>query len=373
MEEAERSSGNDDTPKCFLPHHDVMRESSTTTKLRIVFNGSQKTRAGESLNSSLLVGANLLPTLTDILLRWRIHRFVFITDIEKMYRQILVHTNDRDFQRILWRHNKNEEIKEYRLNTVTYGLACAPFLAIRTLHQLTIDEEAKYPRGAAALRFDCYVDDIVSESHTVPNAVQTQTELRELCLAGGFSLRKWAANCKDVLAGIPQEHQLQEKPHEWEGSSHSTLGLQWHPNQDHFHFAINQIPATELTKRRVLAETARLFDPLGWLAPVVMRAKILIQSTWLKRFDWDSPLPAADARPWQQLFTELPPLESLRMNRWLHTGSTDAHTEIHGFADASKRGYAAVTYLRVSNKNDTILHLLSAKCKVASIKSRCRA
>jgi len=76
-----------------------------------------------------------------------------------MYRQILVHPENRNLQWILWRHNAAEEVREFRLKTVTYGLACAPFLAIRTLRQLADDEGSQFPLGAVALRRDTYVDD----------------------------------------------------------------------------------------------------------------------------------------------------------------------------------------------------------------------
>lgn len=69
---------------CYLPHHGVFRVSSSTTRLRVVFNGSQRTRSGKSLNNHLLVGKNLLPALADVLSRWRLHRYGFVTDIEKM-------------------------------------------------------------------------------------------------------------------------------------------------------------------------------------------------------------------------------------------------------------------------------------------------
>ncbi|KMQ85515.1 hypothetical protein RF55_15882 [Lasius niger] len=367
MELVEQSPNKDnDKRQCYLPHHGVLRESSITTKLRVVFNGSQRTRTGESLNSHLLVGANLLPALSDVLLRWRWHRYVLVTDIEKMYRQIIVHPEDRDHQRILWRHNVAGRVREYRLKTVTYGLACAPFLAIRTLKQLATNEEARYPRGAIALRRDCYVDDIVTGASTLSDAIATQSELRELCMAGGFPLRKWAANCEKIIAGIPQEHRLQKTPHSWERECHSTLGLRWHPLDDNFTLSIHPRTITEFTKRRVLSETARLFDPMGWLAPVVIRAKILIQSAWLRQLDWDAPLPSTDAQQWQRLFAELPQLE--RVNRWLGTGNEDALLEFHGFADASERGYAAAVYLRVKTNKSTSLHLLAAKSKVAPVK-----
>ncbi|XP_025266369.1 uncharacterized protein LOC112638589 [Camponotus floridanus] len=357
------------TAACYLPHHGVLRQSNFGSKLRVVFNGSQRITSGDSLNSHLMVGANLLPALADILLRWRRHRFVIVTDIEKMFRQILVHPEDRRFQRILWRPRVSEKTQEYELNTVTYGLACAPFLAVRTLRQLATDEEARGPRGALALRHDCYMDDVITGADSLPHAVALQTELRELCTAGGFPLRKWAANSEAILVeGVPSDHRLQLAHHSWENEVHSTLGLRWHPASDDFSFTI-QAPVTGgYTKRRVLSETARLFDPLGWLAPVIIRAKILIQSAWLKGLDWDTPLPTEDAQSWQRLLSELHVLGRLRVERWLGTTHQASQIEIHGFADASERGFAAVVYLRVTTADGTATHLLAAKTKVAPIK-----
>ncbi|XP_025265092.1 uncharacterized protein LOC112638165 [Camponotus floridanus] len=317
------------TPVCYLPHHGVLRTASKTTRLRVVFNGSQCTPAGDSLNKSLLVGANLLPTLADVLLRWRWHRFVFVADIEKMYRQILVHPEDRDLQRILWRRQGTDNIQEYQLNTVTYGLACAPFLAIRTLRQLADDEEPGNPKGAVVLRRDCYVDDIVTGASTLSEAVETQKQLRRLCMAGGFPLRKWASNHETILEDIPREHQLQQPHHDWEDDAHPTLGLRWHPRSDFFTFRLQPRATGPLTKRQVLAETARIFDPLGWLTPVVARAKILIQSAWMKHLDWDSPLPKTDETLWRRLLDDLPLLEQLRLKRWLNTDERP-QVEFHG-------------------------------------------
>lgn len=360
------NTGN--TAKCYLPHHGVLRQSSSSTKLRVVFNGSQRTTTGKSLNSHLLIGANLLPPLADILLCWRRHRFAFISDIEKMFRQILVHPEDRRFQGMLWRPDATSEIPEYHLNTVTYGLACAPFLAVRTLRQLATDEEARDSRGAIALRSNCYMDDIITGADTLQHAIALQHELRELCTAGGFPLRKWAANDETILVGIPREHRQQHTHHSWEGEVHSTLGLRWHPASDDFSFSIQPRLGIELTKRRVLAETARLFDPMGWLAPVVIRAKILIQSAWLKRLDWDTPLPAEDAQQWQFLLSELPLLERLRIKRWVGTSCRDSQVEFHGFVDASERGFAAAVYLRIITTNSISIRLLAAKSKVAPVK-----
>lgn len=72
----------------FLPHHGVLRGSGTETKIRVVFNGSTRTGAGASLNSVLHIGPNLLPSLADVLTQWRRHRYVFVADIQMLYRQI---------------------------------------------------------------------------------------------------------------------------------------------------------------------------------------------------------------------------------------------------------------------------------------------
>ncbi|XP_071644259.1 uncharacterized protein [Temnothorax longispinosus] len=280
-----------------------------------------------------------------------------------MYRQILIHPDDRKYQCILWRCTLLALVCVYQLLTVTYGLACAPFLAIRTLRQLAHDEQSRYLQGAITLREDTYVDDVVSGANTLSHAIGKQTELRGLCTAGGFALRKWAANDEEVLSGIPPEHRLHHEPHSWENDSFSTLGLLWHPNEDTFAFAIHPRTVTEYTKRRVLSETARLFDPLGWLAPVVIRAKILIQSAWLQRLDWDDPLPAADAHCWRSFLEELPLLSRLRVIRWLGSEDEDAQAELHGFADASERGYAAAVYLRITRNGTVAIHLLAAKSK----------
>jgi hypothetical protein len=107
----------------YLPHHPVFKEDSTTTKLRVVFDGSAKTLSGLSLNDVQMVGPPLQNDLFNILLRFRQHRFVIKTDIEKMYRQVLIEDNQKQYQKIFWRSDVSQPVKVYKLNTVTYGTA----------------------------------------------------------------------------------------------------------------------------------------------------------------------------------------------------------------------------------------------------------
>lgn len=110
----------------LISHHGVNKNSSTATKLRVVFNASQKTTSGISLHDILHVGPQLIPNLGDITLRWRKPPVVFSADIEKMYRQVSLNDDDQNFQLILWKTSKNEDPKLFRLKTVTYGMTCAP-------------------------------------------------------------------------------------------------------------------------------------------------------------------------------------------------------------------------------------------------------
>lgn len=172
-------------------------------------------------------------------------------DVEKMYWQILVHEEDQDRQRILWRSNADEEIAEFRLNTVTYGLACAPFLAVRTLQQLAQDEADRFPAGAAVLVNDVYVDDVLTGADSIKEALENQKQVIQLCRAGSFPLRKWASNSNQLLENIPEEDRMKRDTRTWkpEENSHSILGLRWNPVEDSFGFAVKQPEEDAVTKR----------------------------------------------------------------------------------------------------------------------------
>ncbi|GFT57305.1 reverse transcriptase domain-containing protein [Trichonephila clavipes] len=125
----------------FLPHHAVMEGDSVSTKLRVVFDGTCKPSNGNSLNSILGIGKMLPPDLFTILVKFRLNEIAFSTDIQQMYRQILIDQEDQNFQRIVWRESKDYPIREYKLCTLTYGTASAPYLATRCLFQTGLDLE----------------------------------------------------------------------------------------------------------------------------------------------------------------------------------------------------------------------------------------
>lgn len=153
----------------YLPHHPVFKES-TTTKMRTVFNASQKTDSGYSLNDCLAMGKIKQRDITALLIQWRLYKIAFTADVEKMYRQIWIDESQQNFIRILWRDSPDKPIREYKLQTVTYGTAPAPFLAVRVLIQIANDIEHVYPRAAQTIRDAFYMDDVCSGAHSEKEA-----------------------------------------------------------------------------------------------------------------------------------------------------------------------------------------------------------
>ena len=165
---SERSKSN--TPTYYLPHHAVMKPDSTTTKIRVVFDGSSKTSSGLSLNEVQHVGPTIQDDLFSIALRFRKHKIVLSADIAKMYRRIYVNEEQRGLQRILWRTDSSQPVKVYELNTVTYGTASAPYLATRCLRQLGEENKENHPIASKVIISDFYVDDLLTGADTIDEA-----------------------------------------------------------------------------------------------------------------------------------------------------------------------------------------------------------
>ncbi|XP_062539142.1 uncharacterized protein LOC134207435 [Armigeres subalbatus] len=336
----------------YLPHHGVERADSTTTKLRVVFDAPCRTDTGVALNQALMVGGVVQDDLFAIYLRFRMHRIALIADIEKMYRQIRIHPSDYPLQRILWRTSCQEPLRTFELMTVTYGTASAPFLA-------TSD--------SARQRF--YVDDMLTGVDDEETGYELCKQLLDLLQSAGFSLRKWASNSKAVLSQIPSELRDERSVFSLESLSSSikTLGIQWQPSTDTYSYAIPDWSQEAVITRRVVAsDAAKLFLPLGLLGPVVILAKIFIQSLWQTTSSWDEPLSVQQQQYWTEFRKSLEDIASISVPRWVSFAHNPILIEMHGFCDASERAYGACIYLRTVSIDGTIsIKLMAAKSKVA--------
>ncbi|XP_058798334.1 uncharacterized protein LOC131668296 [Phymastichus coffea] len=349
----------------YLPHHAVLKESSDTTKCRVVFDASAKSSTGISLNDVLLTGPTIQETLLNQIFHFRTYPFVLTADIEKMYKQVWVHPSDRRFQKIFWYHE--DKVRSFTLNTVTFGVKCAPFLAIRTLHQLATDEEAVFPRAAMLLRRRFYVDDFLFGAETLHDILTIRDEMIQLLSRGGFVIRKWSSNHPSALENIDKK--IFELDCGIQGNPiKKTLGVIWDSQHDVFTCSVEvEDPALVSTKRRLLSQIAKIFDPLGLLGPVILYAKALVQECWRANITWDESLPQSIHTKWEALAERLPLIQQLAIPRHLRCENSKV-TEIHGFCDASFNGYSACLFVRSINATGRVtMRLACSKSKVASL------
>ncbi|GFX85488.1 integrase catalytic domain-containing protein [Trichonephila clavipes] len=350
----------------YIPHHGVLRPEKLTTKLRIVFNGSSPTTTGISLNDILLKG-EMKEDVFETISRFRRHKFAFTTDIQKMYRQILINPDQQDLQRIIWKHGLDAEILTYRLKTVTYGLSNAPFLAIRTLQQLAKDEKSRFPLASETLLYDTYMDDIVSGAPDLETAQQLQSQLKDALQSCGMNLHKWSSNSPELLnssLSSDVEHSFSTDI----DLSVKTLGISWKPFEDCFAFKVSVSAKHIYTKREVLSVIAKLYDPLGFLGPVIAKAKVFLQQLWLCKLDWDDVLPNSIANEWREFVTTLKCIEEVKINRFIMAGN-NVRIVLQGFADASEAAYGTVVYLQCFLHNGAAkVSFLASKSRVAPIR-----
>ncbi|GIY50426.1 uncharacterized protein LOC103569155 [Caerostris extrusa] len=144
----------------YLPHHPVPNKSGD--KFRVVFDGSAKSSTGVSLNDKLM---NSLAS-------------------------------------------PFKPIQDFRLTRIAYGTASAPYLAVKCLQQLAIQEEQNFPLASKAALKDFYVDDLMSGANSTTKALDLQAQLIQMLSSAGLVLRKWASNCNELTNLIQEDLRL---------------------------------------------------------------------------------------------------------------------------------------------------------------------
>jgi len=265
-------------------------------------------------------------------------------------------------------------MKIFELLTLTYGMAPASFLAIRTIRKLAEEEAKLFPHGSKVALRDFYVDDLLTGASTIQEALEIKRETIELLMKGGFELTKWSSNhfsLRDIEGLYKKEFELT--------SSHNNetraLGVIWNCESDVFKFTgIGHLPPLERpTKRSILSRIALVFDPLGWLGPSVIIAKLIMQELWQAKIDWDESISNELHTLWREYENKIQFLSDIEIPRKVITFKQEQGSkilEIHGFSDASQRAYGACIYIRsVLSNRKCESHLLCSKSRVAPLKT----
>eukprot|EP00064_Thunnus_orientalis_P022985 superscaffoldBa00008270_g23209 len=292
----------------YIPNHGVFHPHKK--KLRVVFDCGA-TFHGTSLNGELLQGPDLTNKLIGVMLRFRLSPIALMTDIEGMFHQVRVAREDADFLRFLWWPNGDitKECVEHRMIVHIFGAvsspSCATFASLKTAE----DNQDKYPAEAVdTVRQNFYVDDCLKSVSPVEQAVQLYKNLKEMCSKGGFHLNKWLSNNHSVLARIPEEERAKEvKTLNLDRDKlpmERALGTQWDIERDIFTFSTVLKPQPT-TRRGILSVVSSIYDPLGFLAPVVLSAKQILQELCKAKLGWDENIQKEHFDRWQRWLSQV--------------------------------------------------------------------
>jgi hypothetical protein len=243
------------------------------------------------LNDHLLVGPNLQKDIFSLLVHFRQYQYALSADVVKMFRQIWISQKHWKYQKVLWRSDPSEPLSTYYLHTLTYGTASAPYLAMKCLQQLAHEFAEKFPHASKVLSENMYMDDILTGTNTLEDAITLRDNVINVLDKGGFALAKWSSNDDSILSGLPTTNNS-IIPLDSNAST-KTLGLSLNCKRDILKYNIKINPKTnQITKRTILSTIASIYDPLSLLSPIFVEAKLILQKLWQLKCDWDDSLPS---------------------------------------------------------------------------------
>ena len=353
----------------YMPFRGIIKTESETTKCRLVMDASSKPSASHvSLNQALYQGPNLIIELAFLLLRFMLGMFATIADIEKAFLRIVIALCDRDALRFFWfvdPWDPGSKLVSYRFKSVMFGSAASPFQLAAVLHVL-IRDECSNRQVQKALQTRIYVDDVTFSNNLQNKMVEFFNVATETLKKGSFNVRQWASNSPKLM----------EKARAKEVANESRLvkilGMYWNIDNDTLGFNTNFEWDRLFTKRSALRFCNRIFDPLGLLAPILVRVRMFIQILWENSIGWDKTFEFTDdlKTKWLHLVKEAHIAVKAKIDRraiWTE------NSEIHIFSDASKDAYGTVVYVRTPpcpQYPEGDVHLVCAKSKVKPIKGK---
>ena len=382
----------------YLPHHGVVREDKSTTKLRVVFDASART-SGPSLNDCLYTGASFKQRIADILVRFCLFPVGLVADIEKAFLMVSIADDDKDVYRFLWLDDIEAElpkIKVLRFSRVVFGVSSSPFLLNATIkhhmdHYRTVDQQFvdKFERSI-------YVDDLTFSAKDEEDMFQLYKKAKDWLAEGAFNLRKFHTNSpklqqwidtEEVKSTVPVSGKLNTTVEDLsyvksmfggcqiDSSGVKVLGVQWDSVLDQLSFDIHHIgnaaDKVQPTKCNIVGIVSRIYDPLGVLTPFTILFKILFRRLCVEKVDWDQPLMGELLLQWQGLLDSLKRVQTIAIPRCYFNGSGEKEScNLVGFCDASRQAYAAVVYLRIQTTSGCSMRFIAAKSRVAPLQEQ---
>ncbi|XP_066910509.1 uncharacterized protein [Clytia hemisphaerica] len=342
----------------YIPHHAVIKPEKSTTKVRIVYDASAKANNNElfSLNECLEAGPPLNTDLFEILLRFRTDKVAIVGDIEKAFLHIKLNNEQRDLTRFLWFKNSDKidfknfeanEIVEYRMCRVLFGINASPFVLNATLqHHIRTANDAEFENN---LIKSLHVDDLTTSKRTVAEAEEFVEKTKEHLSKASFNLRKFQSNSKELESKLQSKYGETENPTVM--GKTKVLGVTWDKESDELCFQLKSLSSLKPTKRNVLRALASIYDP---------------------KIDWDTPIDGDLLCEWQNLVKDFEYTQEIRVERAYSSVKQNVkEIQLHGFSDASDDAHGCCIYTRIVSKDGDIkTSLVTSKSHVNPIKTK---
>ncbi|UYV77667.1 hypothetical protein LAZ67_15001855 [Cordylochernes scorpioides] len=217
-----------------------------------------------------------------------------------------------------------------------------------------------------------------SEAKTKTNKVEDTVEeaqflIRQiiaLLAEGYFPIRKWVSNSPKMLDFLPGDQEGINQFFDFKDlPSVKLLDILWDPSLDSFTIRVRPPDIQVYSKRSLLSLIASIYDPLGWMYPLVIIFKIMLQKLWAMGCNWDERLPECIQWQWTVIEEDINQLNKISIPRYIPCRNSILTLELHGFCDSSEKAYAAVIYVKSCKHDRSVnISLIASKTKVAPIK-----
>ena len=342
----------------WIPHRPVIKsEHNTTTKIRPVFNCSLKTNKAPSLNEAAYAGINLMKDIVKLSIYFRSNKYTMLSDIKQAFLQIRL-AKEADKNRFCFFMLVGDRLVTYHYKTIIFGFNASPFI----LNYVLKHHAEKYVEDefSKILKENLYVDNMLVTSNSLDFLKKVYCETQNRLEEGGFTLRSWNSNSEELQSIMTDQNNLATHGNSYE----KVLGMKYMLDFDSLHVSEVLLDASANTKRGVLAQISKVFDPLGLCLPVSNKGKFLMRGLWAAKLEWDDVIPEETQKKWSIHCADLNSLSTLIFPR--SCVNEDSSNSLVIFTDASKLGYGFTIY----NVTDGSSNLLYAKSRVAPVKSK---
>ena len=365
----------------YLSYFPVMREASASTPIRIVYDAAAECQ-GVCLNDFIAAGPNVTNTVVSSLIKYRLNKVAFAADIKEMFHQVQLEDKDKYYHLILV-EDPDGVVRTYAFARHCFGNRGSPTAATVTAQYNAYLAREEFPKAADIIINSSIMDDCLGSVGTAEEALEVIHNLQEIFGRISMKLHKITSSSKEVLASLNEELRSKSvKTISFDKDESGilmeetkTLGLIWSGETDSFRFTLNALEKIKppWTKRKLIKFYAALYDPIGWLLPVIMRGRSIFQKTWIEKLNWDDEVTPEIRKEWIEWLEDLKiNLKRMTFDRCLISVAPEKIVEdqsVHIFSDASESGYGSVAYLKTKYTDLTFtVKMIYAKARIKPIK-----